>query len=213
MIRYLILALLVIGITACDDKKDKSSNQDSVQSAPFTANDLSGKSYKTACIAGNDPLTGAGYRRSTVVFLNTTTYNSADEWFTSASCTGGSYTVVYATNGTYALSTSGSPQPIVFNVTSSDMMAMSNATQTATNTACGGTSPYSGGVSSGNNGQHHSTYMMSCTSITLPNSGNRTVSNVSALNDTTLTLGVSYAGIPGSFSASPATATVNYEKQ
>ncbi|QDK36378.1 hypothetical protein [Bdellovibrio sp. NC01] len=155
-------------------------------------------------------MTGGNHYKVNITFNSGGNYNSSIEWYTGGSCSGLPITVVYGTSGTYNVGNtiSGSAKQISFVVNSSYVMAGSVTVQSAFNSDCGGTSPYSSGTSTGANGVAKSSYMMSCLNMDFPNSGNKNVENIATYDGTVLTIGAPDPGLPGAFNTPPGSATL-----
>ncbi len=210
------MALLTLGLmlgAGCAKKAttESTSTTGGSGSSTYTATDLA-KTWNSSCIAAADLIAAGDHYQTALTLAADGTFSMAKYVYT-GTCSPVNYTIIYNTSGTFTVgalvSGSTTVQTIAFTVNASDMMAMSTTAQTAVNNDCGGTSPYSGGVGAGNNGVHNSTYMMNCMSMTMPNSGNKTVNNIATLASSVFTMGSHYNGIPGQFTSGTVAATVS----
>lgn len=201
---FLFLAISFVGCAAV-----KKAIEDS--SGPLTADSLA-KSWTGSCTAGSDPITSADHYNNTLTLNADGTFSSMNYWYT-GTCAGANYTIAYGTTGTFTVggyvNGSSTIQSLNFDVTTSDLMAFTTAAQTSVNTACGGTSPFIGGVNATYNGTHHSSYMMTCAGQDLPNSANRSVDNIVELTSGVLALGAGNSVIPGVFTGSTVPVTTS----
>lgn len=178
----------VLGL-GCAKKAEEDSGEDSSTSSLA-------KTWNSGCYAKTSPLS-LGDHVSQRLDLTDSTFTYQEIWY-NGTCTGANYRIAFYSGGTYT--TSGST--LSFNVTSSllqPLMSSVFSDQSAINSSCGGTSPFGGGTNVSYAGNSYSTYMMSCSSIEFPNSGNKAVSNIYNYDGTTLWLGTTYAGVPGQF--------------
>ncbi|KYG62956.1 hypothetical protein AZI87_16990 [Bdellovibrio bacteriovorus] len=199
------VSLLTAFLVGCNAPE----SDDSGSTAPdLSVSWLSGKAFETACLAGNDPVTGADHYQAQIEF-DGTDFNYTELWYT-GTCTGANYTVVYLTGGTVAISGSGTTRNIDFQLDDLFIMPMVTAAQTAYNSDCGGSSPWAGNAANGNNGVAESAFMMTCMNKDFPSLANKTVSNIISLSGTSLTVGLGDSGMPGVLSGGtvPASATV-----
>jgi hypothetical protein len=202
--------LLVIAIGCAEEKKDEDAAGAEDGSGGFSSSDIS-KQWTGACEAGTHPvLTTANHFKRTLNLDSSGTF-SYDEYWYNGTCQTGNTTLVHLISGSWALSGTG----IVFHVggsSYSSLMPYINQTQTDFNNDCGGTSPWAGGVNSGNNGGHGATYNMLCQHISLPNSTQDNIFNIVNYENGVLSLGAPAVGIPGQFNTGSvaATATVQF---
>lgn len=203
---------LIILSSGCKKEEDPVATTPATPVVLFTAADIQ-KSWTSGCLSGSDPMTSADHYVQTLTLFGggSNNFNAATTWYL-GSCAGGNTKINYSLSGTYTVGaaiTGG--QAITFNSTSSTFWAFNVTVQGLVNTACGGTSPWNGGTqNSGDNGVAKNSYMMTCSNITMPNSGNSAIANVATYSNSVLTLGVSYPNIPGVFpgAAIPTSATV-----
>ncbi|MBC7385055.1 MAG: hypothetical protein H7301_02695 [Cryobacterium sp.] len=214
----LFVVAMLLSFSGC--LKSNTAATSASSGGTFTASDLV-KSWVGNCqLTAAEPITGATYSRVTLTLSAGSNFDFYQDWYAGTPCGGGNAKIVYRVAGTYTvgglISGSSSVQDIQFTATSSRLgdyepVSAGAGVQTQVNTACGGTSPYNvGGASTSNNGITYSSFMMSCSSITLPNSSNRTINNVATLSGGVLTIGTNYAGIPGVFAgnATPTSASI-----
>ncbi|MBC7465233.1 MAG: hypothetical protein H7256_04520 [Bdellovibrio sp.] len=208
-----LVALLILGLSCSKKAEEVGTTTDTgggTGAVLFTATDII-KSWTSGCLTGTDPITGGNRYTVSILFFGSNSYNASVQWYT-GSCTGGTAKILYGSTGTFTVGaaiTGG--QSLVFNATASSLMTLNSTTnQTAVNTACGGTSPWNGGVNAGDLGASKSTYMMTCSTLVMPNSGNSTISNVATYANSVLTIGAIYTNIPGVFNgtAVPTSATL-----
>ncbi|WP_413576610.1 hypothetical protein ACLVWU_01075 [Bdellovibrio sp. HCB290] len=188
-----IMGLAVSTLAACEATEETPST-----GTDFTFAGLA-KTWESGCITATDGIvTNANRTKIELTMHSNGAFTHNQYWFTGGSCI--SYAIMYTSTGSYTIgSATGYLYPLAFTVTSSSMMAWNTSVQSAVNTGCGGTSPYNSTPSTGDNGQSKSTYMMSCYSMTLPNSGNKFVDNVGTLSNGVLSLGQNQNGVPGVF--------------
>ncbi|MEK2689635.1 hypothetical protein [Bdellovibrio sp. GT3] len=157
------------------------------------------KTWTSGCITATDGIVSSANRTKIDLTLNGDgSFSHTQYWFTGGSCI--SYAIYYRSAGTFTIgSATGALYPLAFTVTSSAMMAWNTSVQANVNTACGGSSPYQSTPSASDNGMSKSTYMMTCSSMVLPNSSNKFVDNVASLSGGVLSLGQNQNGVPGEF--------------
>lgn len=214
-IKLTSLAALLIFSLSCSKKTDAVADAGAgggVGAVLFTAADIQ-KTWTSGCLTGVDPITGADHYIQTLTLFggSSNSFNSSKAWYLT-SCTGGNTKINYSLSGSYSVGaaiTGG--QAITFNSTSSSFWAFNTTVQGQVNTACGGTSPWNGGTQTANdNGVSKNSYLMTCSSLVMPNSSNSAIANVATYSNSILTLGASYPDIPGVFpgSAIPTSATI-----
>jgi hypothetical protein len=216
VVKFSVLSLSLVLAAGCGKKSTdtpaSSTGSGTGAGGTFTAADIA-KTWTGACTAQAEAMSSGADHYQDALTLSGGGFSMQEIWYT-GTCSPGNYAVVFSTTGTFAVGavTSGTTQSIVFTATASDMMAMTTTFQTAVNSDCGGTSPYIGGASVGNNGAHFSTYMMNCMHVTFPNSGRKEIDNVATYTGGVLTLGAYPETIPGVFAGGsvPSTATVAF---
>lgn len=227
--RYLLAVSVLTGLTfgtlACKfpGSSDSSSGGGSGANpfggngagGTFSASDLVKTWTLSSCTPGTEPITGSTNYSMTLNLFAGGAFSFIQLWY-AGTCSPVNYSVIYSVQGSYTvgglISGSSSLQSIQFTSSASDIMAMTTGVQGQFNADCGGTSPYSGGTSSANNGVHKSSYMFNCMHVTFPSSGNAIMNNVAGFSTGVLTLGNTYDGIPGVFAgfSVPTTASLTF---
>ncbi len=195
-----VLVASLLTLTGCKKESDDSSS-----TATTVTEALIAKSWASNCVtaAVADPVTGSAYYSMSLTLNADNTFSYAQYWYTNSSCSGLTK-VMYYVAGAYAIaSINGSATTdgfgLAFFATSSSFMATDTTVQGQFNTACGGTSPYAGGVNSSYNGVAQNSYgTRTCMNMVFANSTDDTFYTVATFNNSALAIGDgSFSGLPG----------------
>lgn len=196
-----VLIATLLTLTGCKKETEESSST----AASPVSEALIAKSWESNCTAAAvaDPVTGATHYTVSLNLTANNTFSYAQQWFSNSSCSG-LMTVMYSVLGAYAIASINGVATtegfgLAFFATSSTVMAADTTVQGQFNTACGGTSPYAGGVNATHNGVAKNSYgTMTCMNMVFANSTDDTFYTVATFNNSVLAIGDgSFSGLPG----------------
>lgn len=194
----------------------------------FTASDIQ-KSWSSSCITSGvaDPFSGATHFIFSLRLNSGSRFSFGQYWYGNSTCTGAASVMNYSLLGTYTVGgvVSGSMQSIQFTATDAVLTAIqeiaagNTTVQGAINTACGGTSPFGGSTSSGDNGAWKDAHTMLCSggpdflATSQTNGSNSLINNVATYDGTYFTLGnggSNAIGLPGvwSYNTTPSSVSI-----